>query len=87
MNDGFNIHLASNVSPDLFPENEPAKFSTILANEIDVSAGKWEVAVRQIMYPTHVATTSHDDTISVYKYKKAHRDILPHPTMNSKDLS
>ena len=87
MEGDFNIHLASNVSPDLFPNNQPAKFSTILANEIDVSEGKWEVGIRQIMYPTHVATTSHEDTLTVFKYEIAYRQLLPHPSSDAKDLS
>lgn len=83
----FNIHLASNVSPVLFPNNQPAKFSTILANEIDVSEGKWEVGIRQIMYPTHVATTSHEDTLSVFKYVTSYRHLLPHPSRDAEDLT
>ena len=79
MNDDFTVHLVSNVSPETFPENSPAKFSTLLANEINLGAGNWEVGVRQIMYPTHVATTSKDENINVFKYKDEYRDLLPSP--------
>ena len=83
MGDDFTIHLVSNVSPELFPTNNPAKFSTQLANEIDLSEGKWEVGVRDIMYPTTIATTTAEDKISIYKYKDYYRDLLPHPTRNN----
>ena len=87
MDDGFSIHLSSNVSPDLFPDNEPSKFSTLLANEVDLSEGNWTVGVRQITYPTHVAATSHEDTINVYEYVRAYRDLFPHPTPETEDLN
>ena len=84
--ENFNVHLVSNVSPDLFPNNNASKFSTNLANEIDLSEGKWEVGVRHIMYPTHVATTSIDDKINIYQYEESYRDLLPHPPRDREDL-
>ena len=85
--ENFTVHLVSNVSPDIFPNNNPAEFSTILANEINLNDGNWEVAVREIMYLTHVATTSKDDRILVYKYSDYYRKLLPHPPRNSQDLN
>ena len=83
----FTIHLVSNVSPDIFPNNNPAEFSTLLLHEIDLNAGNdWEVGVRQIMYPTHVATTSEDDKIYVHKYLKYHRMLLPLPPRRSQEV-
>lgn len=79
----FNIHLASNVSPNLFPNNNASNFSTNLANQIDLSDGEWEVGVRQIMYPTHIATTTLDEKIEIYKYDKYYRDFLPFPDSSS----
>ena len=75
----FHVHLISNVAPEIFPENNPSEFSTPLANEIDLSNGEWEVAVRQIMYPTRISTTSPSDRIIVHKYTERHRDLLPYP--------
>ena len=75
----FIIHLVSNVSPNLFPFNDPAKFSTLLAHEIHLDDDNWEVAVREIMYPTHVATTGKDDKIFVHKYSEYYRNLLPYP--------
>ena len=78
--DSFLIHLVSNVAPDTFPLNNPSKFSTPLADEIDVSSGNWEVGVRQIMYPTHVATTGEEDKIQIYEYTTdAYKSVLPTP--------
>ena len=77
--ESFSVHLLSNVSPDLFPENNASKFSTNLANEINLSEGEWEVGVRNIMYPTHVSTTSVDDKINVFNYEKYYRGLLPIP--------
>ena len=79
MEKSFTVHLASNVSPEIFPQNHPSKFSTLLANELDLSHGRWEVAVQQIMYPTRVSATSEEDTISVYKSEYGYNDLLPHP--------
>ena len=87
MVDNFNVHLVSNVSPDLFPNNNASKFSTNLANEINLTEGKWEVGVRHIMYPTHVATTSIEDKINIYQYKEYYRDLLPHPPRDREDLT
>ena len=86
MKESFSVHLLSNVSPDLFPNNSPSKFSTYLANEINLPEGEWEVGVRQIMYPTHVATTSMDDKIDVYQYVKSYRKQLPDPSPEKIDL-
>lgn len=77
--EGFTVHLVSNVSPNLFPDNNPSKFSTNLARELDLSEGEWEVGVRHIMYPTHVSTTSTEDKINIYQEKKYYRDLLPPP--------
>lgn len=87
MEEDFTVHLVSNVSPGTFPNNNPASFSTLLANDIDLNEGKWEVAVRQMMYPTHVATTNKkDDNISIYEYEENYRNLLPCPKINSFDL-
>lgn len=80
------VYLVSNVSPDLFPNNNPSKFSTNLANEIDFSEGDWEVGVRHIMYPTQIATTSPDDKINLFKYDDYYRNLLPHPPRDKRDL-
>ena len=87
MGDDFTVHLISNVSPDTFPNNDPESFSTLLANEIDLNEGNWDVGVRQIMYPTHVATTSKkDDIIAIYDYKENYRSLLPYPPEDEPDL-
>ena len=77
------IHLASNVSPDLFPNNRSCEFSTILAEEIDLSNEQWEVAAHQITYPTHVSTITDKDTISVYEYEDPlnYKHRLPYPKL------
>ena len=66
MNENFTIHLVSNVSPATFPENKPSKFSTLLANEIDLSGNQWEVGVTQVMYPSQLGIAKETDKISVY---------------------
>lgn len=86
MTDSFTVHLLSNVSPGLFPDNNASKFSTNLANELDLSEGEWEVAVRQIMHPTRIATTTEEDVIHVYKYKDVYRNILSLPSENVSSL-
>ena len=84
----FIIHLVSNVAPDIFPKNNPSKFSTPLAEEIDVSGDDWEVGVRQIMYPAHVATTGEEDKILVYDYKRdSYKSQLPVPPVKDKNTS
>ena len=84
MGENFAVHLVSNVSPQLFPNNNASKFSTHLADEIDVSNGRWEVAVRQIMYPTHVSTMTDSDKIFIHDYEDIPRHILPN--INPKNI-
>ena len=83
MAEDFTIHLVSNVSPGVFPNNNPAEFSTLLAHEIQLSKGNWEVAVQAIMYPTHVATTSKDDLVTIHKYADSYRKLLALPPNDS----
>ena len=78
--DSFHVHLISNVAPQVFPENTPAEFSTPLANEIDLKSGAWEVAVQQIMYPTHVSTTTAKDKVLLHKYQYQGIAKLDYPT-------
>ena len=66
----FNIYLPSNVAPDTFPSNSPSKFSTILADDINLNGGNWEVGVTNILYPTHVSSTSDCDKITIYEDEK-----------------
>lgn len=86
MDDSFHVHLISNVAPHTFPKNNPADFSTPLANEIALHDGDWEVAVRQIMYPTHVATTSSNDKVFIHKYEDNFRGLLPFPPKQLQSL-
>ena len=79
MDDSFAIHLVSNVSPDIYPNNKPSQFSTLLADTIDLNNVEWEVAVKDIMYPSHVASTTDDDKLLFYKTShKPFRDLIPH---------
>lgn len=88
MGEDFHVHLISNVAPHTFPKNNPADFSTPLANEIalDGNGNEWEVAVRQIMYPTHVATTSTNDKLFIHKFEENFRGLLPFPPKNLHSL-
>ena len=75
----FNVLLVSNVSADIFPNNTPSQFSTILANDITLPDGEWEVAVTNIMYPSHIASATKDDKLEIFKYKDTYRTLLPVP--------
>ena len=85
--ESFSMHLISNVSPGLFPDNNASKFSTNLANELNLSEGEWDVAVRQIMHPTRVATISEEDQIHVFKYKDDYRNLLSVPSEHADSLN
>ena len=76
---GFNILLVSNVSADVFPDNTPSQFSTILADDIALPGGDWEAAVTNIMYPSQIASTTEEDTIEIFTYKDKYRALLPVP--------
>ena len=78
--DEFHIYLPSNVSTDIFTDNSPAKFSTILAEDVHLQNGNWEVAVKNIIYPCHVASTTKEDKIYIYKYKESYRNLYPLPS-------
>lgn len=79
MDSGFHVYLTSNVAPNIFASNNPSKFSTLLAKEINLDGSGWEVGVRNIMYPSHVKSATEDDKIFIYKHKDKYREILPIP--------
>ena len=72
----FNIYLPSNVSPEAFPNNSPSQFSTILSDEINLDGKDWEVGVQNILYPSHVSTTTANDTIKVYEPVDESRELF-----------
>ena len=76
----FHILLPSNVSTKTFAKNNPSRYSTILADDITLPGDGWEVAVKNIMYPSRIATMSDEDTIKIFKYKDNYRKLLPAPT-------
>ena len=78
MDSDFYVYLPSNVSPDTFPNNNPSCYSTLLANEIDLLGSNWEVGVQNIIYPTHIATTSAADKITIYEPADVVRRIFTH---------
>ncbi|MEL7308491.1 MAG: hypothetical protein AAGK05_11900, partial [Pseudomonadota bacterium] len=84
MEEDFNIHLVSNVSADVFPNNSPSEFSTLLANEIQLNDGGWEVAIRDIMYPSNLVEEESDDKITSYE-SKANRPELRFPHVIDKE--
>ena len=73
----FNIYLVSNVTTEIFSDNSPAKFSTILAEDIHLPNGEWEVAVKNIVYPSHIQSTTEEDKIEIYKYRDEYRHLYP----------
>jgi len=75
MGEEFNIHLLSNVAPEIFPENKAQDFSTILADEIYLD-GRWEVGLQKIMYPTDIASVTKDDKLEFYDYKPSDRTTV-----------
>lgn len=81
MDSSFNVHLASNVARDMFPENCASEFKTPLAEEIHLE-GKWEVAVKDIMHPTNISTTSEADKIHFHKRHWNERLNLPFQMIN-----
>ena len=69
MDNGFNVHLASNVAHDTYPLNTASDFITPLAEEILTAGEKWEVAVKNIMYPSVVASTTKKDSFDIVEQK------------------
>ena len=69
MNEGFNVHLASNVAHETYPKNTASDFITPLAEEIVTGGEKWEVAVKSIMYPSYVASTTEKDGFDLMQQK------------------
>ena len=79
MEDNFNIHLVSNVSQDIYPDNSPSKFVTLLSNEVSLKDQGWEVGVHDIMYPSRMNEKKDDDYIDIYDIlKKEPRKLFPH---------
>ena len=80
MDEGFTVYLTSNVAPDTFPTNGPSQFSTLLADEVQLDGNGWEVAVRNIMYPSNVKSVTEDeDKMYISTYRDTYRNILPVP--------
>ena len=78
MEDNFNIHLISNVSQDMYPDNCPSKFTTLLSNEVSLRDGRWEVGIHDIMYPSQINVNKDEDYMDVYKVDtNDHRKLFP----------
>ena len=84
---GFYVHLVSNVSGETFPNNTPSEFSTILAEDIDLQEGNWEVAVKNILYPSHIATATEKENIEILTYADRYREILPVPGRYTREIA
>ena len=84
MDDSFHIHLASNVAPDTFPNNTPSDFKTPLAEELRLHGAAWEVAVKDIMYPSFVSSTTTADKLYFHKYNFNVEGDIPYSEENGK---
>ena len=42
------------MSQDMYPDNCPSKFTTLLSNEVSLRDGRWEVGIHDIMYPSQI---------------------------------
>ena len=82
MEENFHIHLASNVAPDTFPNNTPSDFKTPLAEELHLHGGVWEVAVKDIMYPSYVSSTTKADKLHFHKYNYSAIKSIPFEVQN-----
>lgn len=82
MDSGFHIHLASNVAPNTFPNNNASDFKTPLAEEIHLEGGEWEVAVKDIMYPSEVSSTSESDKIFFHRNVWSFQREIPFKELN-----
>ncbi|MEL7308396.1 MAG: hypothetical protein AAGK05_11365 [Pseudomonadota bacterium] len=67
----FHHVLASNVSPNIFPNNNASKFSTPLHHPYEMK-GKYEVALMNMTYSACVNTFSNDELKTVLPYS-SHR--------------
>ena len=84
MEESFHIHLASNVAPDTFPNNTPSDFKTPLADELHLHGGSWEVAVKDIMYPCYVSSTTAADKLYFHKYNFNIEEDIPFQLVNGR---
>ena len=84
MDDSFHIHLASNVAPETFPNNTPSDFKTPLAEELRLHGATWEVAVKDIMYPSYVSSTTTADKLYFHKYNINVDKDIPYAVKNGR---
>ena len=84
MAESFHVHLASNVAPDTFPNNTPYDFKTPLAEELRLHGAAWEVAVKDIMYPCYVSSTTTADKLYFHKYNFNLEGDIPYRVENGK---
>ena len=64
MEDQFPYFLLSNASMDVFPNNTPSNFQTVLHNPIQLD-GEWEVGVQKISYDSAIANVDTQEKITL----------------------
>ena len=63
MGDQFPFFLLSNASMNVFPDNTPSNFQTLLDNPIQLD-GEWEVGVQKISYDSAIANIDTEENIT-----------------------
>src|SRR5437764_2143538 len=76
----FYIDLVSNASMDIFPKNSLSKFTNKLESHIELK-GDWEVALKEIFYPTDIVGNERSTTFQIGDYSK----IFATYTINYRD--
>ena len=64
MGEQFPYFLLSNASMDVFPNNMPSNFQTVLNNPIQLD-GEWEVGVQKISYDSAIANVDTQENITL----------------------
>ena len=64
MAEQFPYFLLSNASMDVFPNNTPSNFQTVLHNPIQLD-GEWEVGVQKISYDSAIANVDTEENITL----------------------
>lgn len=77
--EGFNLTLPIDGSMKTFPNNMISPFKTLLAQNIDLTDGEWEVALTEMLYGTSFENISKNEAYFNVLMTKEYSDQLDDP--------
>lgn len=79
--EGFCLILPSDGSMKTFPNNMISQFKTLLTQNIDLTNGRWEVALTEMMYETSIENISKNEAYFDFLFTKDYSHQLGDPNI------